>query len=330
MKYQKYTRSQIISWGKEALEVESNAIRDACYLLDEDFAMVVQGILQTTGRVILTGLGKSGHIARKIAATLASTGTSSFYIHPSEALHGDLGMICNQDVLVAIAFRGNTSEVLEVVEFARRVGVMIVAICGNRDSSLAKLADYYLDAHVEKEACPLNLAPTSSTTVTLAIGDALAVALMTARGFKKEDFACFHPGGTLGKRLSLVIDHMRPRESLACCYEGDSFQKVLENVTKNNFGIAPVLSKASKLIGVITDGDLRRAISRCRANVFALMAADLMTNSPKVINKQAFAIDAFREMEKTSITALFVIESQADNELIGIIRMHDLLTAKII
>jgi arabinose-5-phosphate isomerase len=321
---------QILNWAKEAILAESEAITRAASILDHDFVEATRCILALQGKVIMTGLGKSGHVARKIAATLASTGTSSFYLHPTEALHGDFGMIGPQDMVLAIAFSGETREVLEVLKFARRRGIKCAAICGRRDSSLAQLVDFFLDGSVSQEACPLNLAPTSSTAVAMALGDALAIALMRSRGFKEIDFATYHPEGTLGKRLSLVADHMRDCGELAQIHYQDDFYKVLEKVTQNNFGIAAVVSDEGYLAGAITDGDLRRAIIKHKDQVFMLSAVEMMTKNPRTIQREALAIDAFNMMERNKITAVFVIDAGSDKRLLGIIRMHDLLAAKII
>jgi arabinose-5-phosphate isomerase len=276
-----FSTEQIISWGQGALQDESQALLNASKRLDGNFEKAAKAILGSSGKVILTGMGKSGHVARKVAATLSSTGTSSFYVHPSEALHGDFGMIEKHDVLITIAFGGETREVVEVAKFARRLEVPVVAICGNPKSSLATLSDYFIDGNVEKEACPLNLAPTSSTTVALALGDALAITLMKARGFKEKDFVTFHPEGSLGRRLSTVSDHLRPVNILPYLEIGDEIHTILKNVTDNNFGIAVVLSDEKELLGVITDGDLRRAMLNHEAEVFHMKAGDLMSKYPQ-------------------------------------------------
>jgi arabinose-5-phosphate isomerase len=275
-------------------------------------------------------MGKSGHIGRKIASTLSSTGTSSVFLHPAEALHGDFGTLQPGDCLLAIAFGGETSEVLRVAEFARRSHIPVVAITGRADSSLARLADHVLDGSIAREACPLNLAPTTSTTVALALGDALAVALMRARGFTPHDFARLHPDGSLGRKLSLVKQYMREESTIARITPETSFHDVLEAVTRNNFGIVAVLNPAKQLIGAITDGDLRRAVLKHDAKAMGLKASDLMSGTPKTITPEELAVDAVAIMENHKITSLFVVKSAHDRELRGLLRLHDLLEAKIV
>lgn len=321
---------QLIDWGRQVLLEESTSLENVAKYLDDSFSEVVRDIISISGKVILTGMGKSGHIARKIASTLSSTGTPSFFLHPSEALHGDFGMIDKNDIIIAIAFQGETREVLEVCKFAHRIGIKVVAICGKQNSSLADLSDYFLDGRIDKEACPLNLAPTSSAIVSLAIGDALGVALMKARGFEEKDFAKLHPEGSLGRKLSIVTNYMRPLEDISLAKQDDNFHEVLEKVTKNNFGITTIVSESSDLMGVITDGDLRRALKRCEGSVFSLSASDLMTSKPKVVSQYALAVDAFKLMESNNITAICVVESEESNKLVGIVRMYDLLAAKIV
>lgn len=316
----------ILAWGRRALLDESSALVEAAQRLGPSFCEAVDRILHLEGKVVVSGLGKSGHVGRKIAATFASTGTAAFFLHPSEALHGDLGMVQAQDILLLIAFGGETRETLEVANFGKRHNIPVIAISGKPQSSLAKAATVFLDGSVSREACHLNLAPTSSTTVAMALGDALAVALMRARGFKEKDFAQFHPDGSLGRQLSLVRDHMR-RDMLALSVE-DSISRVLEVITAHNYGIAAVYDKNQQLIGVITDGDLRRALLDKKEKVFDLKAVDLMTKSPKTISPGHLAVDAVKVMEDYRVTSLFVVD---DKELVtGLIRMHDLLAAKIV
>ncbi len=315
-----------LEWGRRTLLDESLALQEAAARLGPSFSEAVEQILRLEGKVVVSGLGKSGHVGRKIAATLASTGTSAFFLHPSEALHGDLGMVQDKDILLLIAFGGETRETLEVANFAKRHNIPVIAITGKPSSSLARLASICLDGSVSREACHLNLAPTSSTTVAMALGDALAVALMRARGFKEKDFASFHPDGSLGRQLSLVSDHMR-RDMLTLSPD-DSFGRVLEVITAHNYGIAAVYNPKRQLLGAITDGDLRRALLNKREEVFILRANDLMTVNPKTIDSSRLALDAVKVMEENRVTSLFVLnESQA---IVGLIRMHDLLAAKIV
>jgi arabinose-5-phosphate isomerase len=318
--------SHIREWGKEALEAEGQSLLATAQRLTETFDQAVSLILGSRGKVVISGLGKSGHVGRKIAATLASTGTAAFFLHPSEALHGDLGMLQEQDVLLAIAFGGETRETIEVARFARRRSIPVIALCGRGQSSLAQLADVFLDGSVEREACPLNLAPTSSTIVAMGLGDALAIAIMRSRGFEKQDFAQFHPDGSLGRSLSLVTEHMRT--DLLPIFEDDDFDRILDVITSHNYGIAGVFDKNQKLLGAITDGDLRRAMKSAREKVFALRARDFMTKNPKTIRDQSLALDAVKVMEQNRITSLFVVNGKGG--LSGLIRMHDLLAAKIV
>jgi len=319
-----------LSWGQEALNIEAAAIVAGSERLDGDFISAIEGILSCQGKLVVTGLGKSGHIARKIASTLSSTGTSSFFLHPTEALHGDFGMLQPKDWLLAIAYGGETSEVLEVCRFARRIGVPIVAITGKKDSTLGTLANFVIDVSCEREADSLNLAPTSSSTLSMAAGDAIAVTLMRARGFSEIDFAALHPGGSLGRKLSLVKDHMKPKESLPLVTVDADFHKVLEVVTAQNFGIAGVVSSLGELIGAVSDGDLRRALLRSGADTLSASAQQLMSKSPKTVTNDTLAIDALTVMNERQITQLFVVASEDTKIPTGIVRLHDLLAAKIL
>lgn len=320
------SNQMILDWGREALVAEGEALLRSSRLLDEEFANAVHAILNCSGKVILTGMGKSGHIGRKIAATLASTGTASFFIHPSEALHGDSGMIESRDILLAIGYGGETREVLEVAKFSRRNGVKIISITGHKTSSLAQLSDYKIDGSIVREACPLNLAPTTSTTVALAIGDALAIGLMRARGFQERDFAQFHPEGSLGRKLLLVSDVMR--RELNTLHPDDDVHMILQRITQHNFGIATVLNPKGELLGVITDGDLRRSMKTLEGELFKKRASELMSKNPKTIPETDLALDAFRIMEKSNITAIITVNKLGHPS--GIVRMYDLLAAKII
>jgi arabinose-5-phosphate isomerase len=321
----------ILQSGRSALEYEALALQETASKLGQEFTSAVETMLAATGKIVLTGLGKSGHVSRKIAATLASTGTPSFYLHPAEALHGDLGMVQRQDVLMAIAFGGETEEVNAVVRHAKRIGVPIVAITGNTKSSLAKLSDIVLDGSVKREVCPHNLAPTTSTTVALALGDAVAVAIMEARGFGAEDFARLHPSGALGRKLATVIDLMKPAgQTLPAVLATASFHEVLEAVTRKNYGIVPVVDKSGKLIGAISDGDIRRTLLAQGADAIKMSALQMMTKSPRTINARCLAIEAFKRMEEAQITSLFVVSEQKQDHLEGLLRMHDLLAAKIV
>lgn len=321
---------EILGYGRQLLRQEAQALDHCAELLSESFSSAVTILAGGQGKVILTGLGKSGHVARKISATFSSTGTPSCFLHPAEALHGDLGMIGAGDILVALAHGGETQEVLDVVSFAKRRDLFVIGFTSKLESSLARLCDVTLTTAVSQEACPLGLAPTSSTTVAMALGDALAVCLMRIKGFKQEDFADVHPGGDLGRRLAAVADFMHPIETLSPIKISDSFHSILTKVTQNNFGIGAVMDRDDNLVGVITDGDLRRGLLRYEGRVFDLRCKDLMSIHPKVTYPHALAIQAFHLMEKSNITSLFVVEADRPEKLLGVIRLHDLLAAKIV
>ena len=315
-----------LSIAAEVLAIEAAELNAGAKKLDQNFTAAVEAILACEGKVVVAGLGKSGHVGRKIAATLSSTGTPAFFLHPAEALHGDLGVIGTCDCMLIIAFGGETQETLEVARFARRRAIPIIALTGKTNSSLARLASHVLDGSVEHEACPLNLAPTSSTTLALALGDALAVCLMRLRGFGEKDFASFHPSGSLGRRLSLVADHMR--KDIAVLQRSDGFKEVLAVLTQENFGVAAVLGADHQLIGAISDGDLRRALLTRNSDIFALKAAELMSLGPKTIAADALAMAAVQKMESLKISSLFVVDKAGG--LAGLVRMYDLLEAKIV
>lgn len=325
-----FSSKDLMKWGQETLLAEAKALENGTKKVDEAFAGAVQTILASTGKVIVTGLGKSGHVARKIASTLSSTGTSAFFLHPSEALHGDFGMMQRSDCLIAIAYGGETHEVLEVARFARRIGVPVIGITGSPESTLARLSQYLIDSKVEKEADPLNLAPTSSSTLAVALGDAFAVTLMKARGFSKGDFASLHPGGSLGRKLSLVKDHMHLGDSVPTIGEDADFHAVLSGVTAHNFGIVAVLNKQGNLVGAVSDGDLRRALLKNGAKALACTAVDLMSVNPKTIAESVLAIDALSLMNDKRVTQLFVMKDEQSTKPVGIVRLHDLLAAKIL
>lgn len=322
---------KVLESGRQALEQEALALQETATRLGENFTKSAQVILSASGKVVVTGLGKSGHVARKVSATLASTGTPSFFLHPAEALHGDLGMLQSHDVLLAIAFGGETDEVLSVVRHAKRLGVPVLAITGNLNSSLAQMADRVLDGTVAREICPHNLAPTTSTTVAMALGDALAIAIMNARGFSSTDFAKLHPSGALGRRLSTVQDLMKPAgEALPTVGPEATFHEVLEAVTRKNYGIVPVTDPLGTLIGAISDGDIRRALLSQGAAAITMTAKAMMTRTPRVIVANSLAIEAFKRMEEAQITSLFVVNGSEKDRLVGLVRMHDLLAAKIV
>jgi len=324
------SKLEFISEGQRTLEMEANALLTASSRLGKDFSAAAAVILKSSGKVVLTGLGKSGHVARKVSATLASTGTPSFFLHPAEALHGDLGMLQQCDVLLAIAFGGETDEVIAVAKHAKRLGVPIISITGRLESSLGKMSDFVLNGSVEREVCPHNLAPTSSTTVAIGLGDALAMAIMTARGFSQVDFARLHPSGALGRKLATADDLMKSGDQLPTVGLSDSFHEVLEAVTRKNYGIVPVVDRAGRLVGAISDGDIRRALLSKGASALALTAEAIMTRSPRTLFGKTLAVEAFRRMEEAQVTSLFVVQETNPSELTGIVRMHDLLAAKIV
>lgn len=322
---------EIIAAGKRTVLVEGQALLAASQRLGASFASAVTSILSAKGRVVVTGLGKSGHVARKIASTLSSTGTPAFYLHPSEAQHGDFGMLTSEDVLIAIAYGGETEEVVAVANFARRHDVGVIAITGNGRSRLADLAQIVLDGSIEKEACPHNLAPTTSASVALALGDALAIATMEAKGFNEKQFAELHPGGRLGRRLrTSVRDLMRSGEDVRWIHGDAGFHAVLDAVTRNNFGIVGVVDAATReLVGCITDGDVRRALLKHGGAALSMEAQRWMSRSPRTVEVECLAVEAARKMEDARVTALFVVDASV-HKPIGILRMHDLLEARVL
>lgn len=317
----------IIKWAKETISIESAALVSAGAKLNGDFTESVKTILAAKGKVVMTGLGKSGHVAKKIAATFASTGTPSFFIHPSEALHGDLGMIGVHDVIIAIAYGGETYETLRVAKYGKNINIPVICITGKINSTLAEISDFCIDGSISKEACPNNLAPTASTTLAMALGDALAVSLMRSREFSSSDFAQFHPDGSLGRRLSKVSDYMK-KDVLSLSPE-DSFTRALEVMTAKNYGISAVLNDRKELIGAMTDGDVRRALLKKDSSVFSQYVGELMTENPKSISSNTLAIEAVGIMDEYKITSLFVIDSES-GDLVGLLRMHDLISAKVV
>ena len=321
-------RRRLIERAQEVLRVETAALEALPARIGDDFVRACEIILTCTGRVVVSGMGKSGHVARKIAATLASTGTPAFFVHPAEASHGDLGMITRDDVLLARSTSGATEELLAIVPLLKRRGARLIAMTGKPDSPLARLADVHLDAAVEREACPLNLAPTASTTASLALGDALAVALLDARGFGPEDFANSHPGGALGRRLlTHVSDVMRTADAIpAVRFDAPLTQAILE-ITRKRMGMTAVLGAAGEVEGIFTDGDLRRLLER-DGDIRALHAREAMTRSPATIGPSALAAEAVQMMEDRRISQLLVVD--AAGRLVGAIHIHDLLTAKVV
>jgi len=314
---------EIIQKGKQVVRIEAESIAGLENSINEDFVKAVETILASTGRVVLTGMGKSGLIARKIVATLNSTGTPAIFLHPTDALHGDLGMVRKEDVVILISKSGETEEISNLIPMFKRLSVAIIAMCGNPGSGLAKSSDIFLNINVKEEACPYDLAPTSSTTTTLVMGDALSVALLEKRGFTEEDFAFLHPGGSLGKRLSLKIKEiMITGDRIPIVDEYTSLKDVIIEITSKRLGVTGVVNKDGLLTGIITDGDLRRLLERT-LDLKNLTAKEVMTRNPKVMKEDFLASFALQQMENFKITSL-IITSQ-ENKPIGIIHLHDLI-----
>ncbi len=313
------------SLGRAVVELEAEALATLAHRIDQGFARACEIILQCRGRVVVTGMGKSGHIAGKIAATLASTGTPAFFVHPGEASHGDLGMIQPGDVVLALSNSGETEEILTILPLIKRMDVKLIALTGNLQSTLARQADAVIDAAVDKEACPHNLAPTASTTAALALGDALAVALLKSRGFTREDFARSHPGGVLGRRLLLyVADIMHTGQEIPLVREDASLREALLEMTGKGLGMVGVIDRDERLVGILTDGDLRRLLNR-EVNVYSARVRDVMTRHPKVTHSDVLAAETVKLMEALKINGLFVVD--AENRVVGALNMHDLLRA---
>ncbi|MGR4067699.1 KpsF/GutQ family sugar-phosphate isomerase [Halomonas sp. LR3S48] len=314
--------------ARRTLKIEEQAIAALLERLDSHFDRACELMLACQGRVVVTGMGKSGHVAGKIAATLASTGTPAFFVHPGEASHGDLGMITRGDVVLALSNSGETAEVTALLPLLKRIGTPLISMTGRPDSTLARHADAHLDAGVEREACPLDLAPTASTTAALALGDALAVALLEARGFTAEDFALSHPGGSLGKRLLLrVSDLMHQGERLPSVPLGSPLRDALLEITRQGLGFTCVVDEHNRLIGVYTDGDLRRTLDQYQ-DLSQLTVDDVMTRPGKRISPDILAAEAVRVMEDNLITALAVVDEAGHP--IGALHMHDLLRSGVI
>lgn len=311
--------------ARRTLQMEAEAIQALLDRLDDDFSKACQLILAGKGRVVVTGMGKSGHIGNKIAATLASTGTPAFFMHPGEASHGDLGMITRDDTIIALSNSGETNEIISLLPAIKRLGIPVIAITGQAESTLGQEADAMLDSGVDIEACPLNLAPTSSTTTALVLGDALAIALLESRGFSAEDFAFSHPGGSLGKRLLLKVENiMQTGERIPKVAPTASVSEALLEMTQKGLGMTTVIDEQGQLLGVYTDGDLRRTFER-DINLKTASVTDVMHVGGKTIGPGALAAEALFVMEQAQITALVVIDS--NHEPIGIVHMHDLLRA---
>ena len=320
--------SSALELARRVLTIEADAVARLAERLDASFLGAVELVFHSRGRVVVSGIGKSGHIARKIASTLASTGTPAFFVHPAEASHGDLGMVQREDVFIAISYSGESSELLTIIPTLKRQGAKLIAITGNAASSLAREADVHLDGHVEQEACPLNLAPTASTTAALALGDALAVALLDARGFSEDDFARSHPGGALGRRLlTHVRDAMRAGTDVPSVPESASFPEALLEMSRKRMGMTAIVDAERRVRGIFTDGDLRRTLEHA-TDIRSLRVADVMTRNPRVIGADQLAAEAVQVMESYKVNQLLVVDD--DERLIGALNMHDLFRAKVI
>jgi arabinose-5-phosphate isomerase len=315
--------------ARNVIETEARAIYALLERIDHGFIAACEMMMACTGRVVVTGIGKSGHIARKIAATMASTGTPAFFMHPAEASHGDLGMITPDDIVLALSNSGETDELLTILPVVKRKGVMLIAMSGNHNSTLAKLADVHLDVSVSQEACPLGLAPTASTSAALVMGDALSIALLEARGFTSEDFAASHPAGSLGRRLLVHIsDVMHTGDELPRVRSDASASEALMEMTRKNLGLTAVVDENDQLLGVFTDGDLRRAVDDDQVDLRHTPVHRLMTKGGKTISPDKLAIEAARLMERYKINGLLVTDEHGT--LVGALNFHDLLRARVV
>lgn len=320
-------RNKFCRLGKQVIGIEMKAISELGERIDDKFAQACQILLECKGHIILMGMGKSGHIANKISATFASTGSPAFFVHPGEAGHGDFGMITKDDAVIAISNSGNTEEILTILPLIKRLKIPLISITGNCNSTLAKQAMVNLDISVEKEACPLGLIPTSSTTTTLVLGDALAITLLESRGFTKHDFALSHPGGMLGKRLLLYIDDlMHADDAIPKVQENTVLSNALIEMTTKKLGMTTVVDKNDRLVGIFTDGDLRRAVEK-KIDIHTIKIADLMIKNCKTISLGTLAFDALRIMEQHNITSL-VVKNEHD-DMVGVVHMHNILKSGI-
>ena len=313
--------------ARKVLETEAAAILALVNRLDDRFERAVRLLLDCRGRVIVTGMGKSGIICRKIAATLSSTGTPAFFLHPAEAIHGDLGVLQSEDVIVALSHSGETDELLRLLETIKRLGARLVVITGEPHSTLGQAADVALDCHVSKEACPLNLVPTASTTAALALGDALAMTLLVTKGFRQEDFANLHPGGKLGKRLMRAEQLMHPGEHAPVVRTGDALREVIYEISRKKLGMSCVVDAADRLVGIITDGDLRRHMADT-PDLLASTADAVMTRNPVTIAPDTLAVEVLNTLERRKITSVVVVD--ASQKVLGVVHLHDLWRTEMI
>ncbi len=313
--------------ARRVLEVEAKTLAELADRLDQRFVRAVETLFACQGRVVVTGMGKSGLIGQKISATFSSTGTPSFFLHPAEALHGDLGRLVRHDVLVALSYSGETEELLRLLDTVKRLGIRLITLTGNLSSTLAQSSDVVLDVGIRQEACPLGLAPTASTTAMLAIGDALAMALLEKRGFKEEDYAALHPGGGLGIRLKRVENVMHTGDQIPRVRPQTQMTEVIYEMSKKGLGHTAVVEDGDRLIGIISDGDLRRFFQREGNRALSLTAADCMTQNPMTIGRKELATHALNVMEARKITSLLVVDSEGKLE--GVIHIHDLWTTQL-
>jgi arabinose-5-phosphate isomerase len=315
------TSQEILDLACRTLNVEAEALQMMAQRLGDDFLSAVNRILSASGKLIVTGMGKSGLVGRKIAATLASTGTPSFFLHPGEAFHGDLGMISKEDVILALSFSGETDEVLKIVPFIQSNGNTLISMTGNPNSTLAKNSDIHLDVNVKEEACILHLAPTTSTTAQIAMGDALAIALMKARQFTSMDFARLHPGGSLGRRLLMTVGNVMRKDDLPIVAADCSATEMIHKVSRGGLGLI-VIQDGDEIVGIVTDGDIRRAMESRQAEFFSISAIDIATRNPKTINMNAKLIDAEKLMTKHKVNSLLAVDDQG--KLQGVIQIYDI------
>jgi arabinose-5-phosphate isomerase len=313
--------------ARKVLKTEAAAILGLVDRLDGDFERAVQLLFECRGRVIVTGMGKSGIICRKISATLSSTGTPSFFLHPAEAIHGDLGVIQPDDVVFALSYSGETDELLRLLETIKRLGARLIVITGEPQSTLGKAADVALDCHVSKEACPLNLVPTASTTAALALGDALAMTLLVTKGFRQEDFANLHPGGKLGKRLMRAEQLMHSGEQAPVVRTGEAMREVIYEISRKKLGMSCVVDAEGRLVGIITDGDLRRHMADA-TNLLSQCAEDVMTRDPITITRDTLAVEVLNTLERRKITSVVVVDD--DRQVLGVVHLHDLWRTEMI
>lgn len=318
---------EILDAAREVLHIEATALIDQSAHLDEHFIKAIDLILNCKGRVVVSGMGKSGHVGRKIAATLASTGTPAFFVHPAEASHGDLGMITPDDVVLALSHSGKSDELLAILPIVKRAGTRLITMTGNLESEMALLADAHLLVFVKREACPLNLAPTASTTAALALGDALAVVLLKLRGFNEEDFARSHPGGALGKRLlTYVRDVMRTGTQIPMVQSGESLIEALSEITRKSLGMTAIVDAEQRVLGVLTDGDIRRLLEK-GVDVRGLQVDEVMSKKPYSIEPNLLAVSAVELMQRHHINQILVVNEQ--QQLVGALNVHDLFAAKV-